>query len=61
MNVRLQKFNTSFTNIEKKLAIKIPNASTLSEYCINKPGFIMETRQLQLSMNEWKDVFSFEN
>ena len=52
MNVRLQKFNTFFTNIEKKLAIKIPNASTLSEYCINKPGFIMEARQLQLSMNE---------
>ena len=37
------------------LAIKIPNASVTFESYINKPDYIMETKQL--SMNELKDAF----
>ena len=39
-----------FTNIESKLASKIPNASTSFESYINKLDSIMKTKQL--SMNE---------
>ena len=49
------EFNAFFTNIWSKLASKIPNASTTFESYINKPDFIMETKQL--SMNELKDAF----
>ena len=54
MSVKLQnEFNAFFTNIGSKLASKIPNASTIFEFYINKPDSIMETKQL--SSNEIKD------
>ena len=37
------------------MASKIPNASTTFESYINKPDFVMETKQL--SMNKSKDAF----
>ena len=49
------EFNSFFTNIGSKLAIKIPNASTTFESYINKPDSIMKIKQL--SMNELKDAF----
>ena len=49
------KFNAFLTNSGTKLASKIPNASTTFESYINKPGSIMETKQLL--MNELKDAF----
>ena len=47
------EFNAFFTNIGSKLASKIPNASTIFEFYINKPDSTMETKQL--SSNEIKD------
>ena len=47
------EFIAFFTNIGSKLASKIPNASTIFEFYINKPDSIMETKQL--SSNEIKD------
>ena len=47
------EFIAFFTNIRSKLASKIPNASTIFEFYINKPDSIMETKQL--SSNELKD------
>ena len=49
------EFNSFFTNIGRKLASKIPNASTTFESYISKPDSIMKTKQL--SMNELKDDF----
>ena len=49
------EFNAFFTNIGRKLASKIPNASTTFGSYINKPDSIMETKQF--SMNELKDAF----
>ena len=49
------EFNAFFTNIGRKLASKIPNASTTFESYISKPDSIMKTKQL--SMNELKDAF----
>ena len=49
------KFSSFFTNIGKKLASKIPNASTPFKYSVNKSDFVMETKPL--SMNELKDAF----
>ena len=49
------KFSSFFTNIGKKLASKIPNASTPFKYFVNKSDFVMETKPL--SMNELKDAF----
>ena len=40
------EFNAFFTNIESRLASKFLNASTTFESYINKPDFIMETKQL---------------
>ena len=51
----VHEFNFFFTNIEKNLASKIPNASTPFEYFVNKSDFVMETKPL--SMNELKDAF----
>ena len=42
------EFNSFFTNIEKNLASKIPNASTLFEYFVNKSDFVMETKPLTI-------------
>ena len=38
------EFNAFFTNIESKLASKIPNASKTFETYINKPNSIMEIK-----------------
>ena len=45
------EFNSFFTNNESKLASKIPNASTTFASYINKPGSIMETKQLPMNEN----------
>ena len=42
------EFNSFFTNIEKNLASKIRNASTLFEYFVNKSDFVMETKPLTI-------------
>ena len=48
------------TKIRKNQASKIPNASTLFEYFVNRSDFVMETKSL--SMNELKDaVYSLKN
>ena len=44
----VHEFNSFFTNIEKNLASKIPNASTLFEYFVNKSDFVMETKPLTI-------------
>ena len=49
------EINAFFANIMSKLASKIPNASTTFETYINKPGSILETKQLL--MNKLKDAF----
>ena len=49
------EFTSFFTNIGRKLASKIPNASKTFESYISKPDSIMKTKQL--SMNELKDDF----
>ena len=53
------EFNSFFTNIGKKLASKIPNASTPFKSFVNKSElsktFIVETKPV--SMNELKDAF----
>ena len=49
------EINAFFANIMNKLASKIPNASTTFETYINKPGSILETKQLL--MNKLKDAF----
>ena len=53
------EFNSFFTNIGKKLASKIPNASSPFKSFVNKSElsktFIVETKPV--SMNELKDAF----
>ena len=51
------EFNCFFTNVEKNMLSKIPNAATSFAYFVNKSDFVIKTKEL--SIKEFKDGFYF--